>query len=279
MKTVFITGTSSGFGQETAIKFALKGWNVIATMRNPEDDKILREYENILVLKLDVTDEMMIKESVNMAINKYSNIDVLINNAGYGVAGFLEEASNEEIMTQFNTNVIGAINLIKEIVPYMRKNKSGKIINVSSLGGNIAMPMFSLYSSTKFAIEGLSQSLAYELKEFEIDVKTIAPGAFKTGFSKATKILSGNKKEELNTYRKAYEEHLNKIMTTPPKPFKFGNPSYVADEIFRCATSHSNITNLVGQDAKLLMFLKKVLPSFMFRNMLKKTTMPIYKNS
>lgn len=278
-KTVLITGASSGFGQLSAIDFASKGWNVVASMRNPEKGEILRNHKNIVLVKLDVTKKDTIKAAVNEAIERFGKIDVLVNNAGYGIVGFLEEASEDEIKIQFDTNVIGLINVIQEVTPFMRKERSGSIINITSIGGNIGIPMFSLYSSTKFAVEGLSRSLSYELKEFGIDVKTVAPGGYKTGFANAVHIIEGNKKDDLDNYRKQYKEHFENMMQTPPKPFKFGDPQEVADEIYRCATKKTKITNFIGKDAKLMFCLKKILPDCMMRSMIKKTTMPDYKLS
>lgn len=276
-KTVLITGASSGFGQSTAITFASKGWNVVATMRNPDNDTVLRKHKNIMLSRLDVTKKETIKSTVDKAIDRFGKIDVLVNNAGYGIAGFLEEASEDEIKIQFDTNIIGLINVIQEVLPFMRKERTGSIINVTSLGGSVAVPMFSLYCSTKFAVEGLSRSLSYELEEFGIDVKTVAPGAYKTGFSDAVHIIEGNKKDDLNYYRNEYKNHLHKMMNTPPKPFKFGDPQDVANEIYKCATKKTKITNFIGRDAKIMILMKKMLPEFVMRNMLRKTTMPLYK--
>ncbi len=275
-KTVLITGASSGFGKLTAKKFASRGWNVVATMRNMQNNDMYKDEENIHVLKLDVTKKETIRNTVNTAIEKFGKIDVLVNNAGYGIAGFLEEADEEEIRVQFDTNVIGLINVIQEVVPYMRQEKSGKIINITSIGGNVAVPMFSLYSSTKFAVEGLSRSLAYELKEFGIDVKTVAPGGYKTGFVKAVHLIDGDKKEDLNLYRKTYKQHLENMMENPPKPFNLGDPKEVAGEIYKCATQKTKVTNFIGKDAKLMNCLSKILPEFAFRAMLGKSLLPKY---
>lgn len=276
-KTVLITGASSGFGQLSAIDFASKGWNVVASMRNPNKDEILRNHKNITLTQLDVTKKDTIKVAVNEAIERFGKIDVLVNNAGYGISGFLEEASDEEINKQFNTNLIGLIHTIQEVLPFMRKEKSGTIINITSIGGNIAVPMFSLYSSSKYAVEGLSQSLAFELKEFGIDVKTVAPGGYKTKFGDALHIMEGNKKEELNYYRDTYKKHIKSLFSTPPKPFKYGNPEEVATLIYKCATKKTPITNFVGKDAKIMACMRKILPICVIRSMYKKMLIPKYK--
>lgn len=275
-KTVLITGTSSGFGQLSAMKFASEGYNVVATMRSLEKDNILKNYKNIVVTKLDVTKKETIKSAVDEAIEKFGKIDVLVNNAGYGTAGFLEEADDKEIRVQYDTNVIGLINVIQEVLPHMRKEKSGTIINITSIGGSVAVPMFSLYASTKFAVEGLSRSLSYELKEFGIDVKTVAPGGYKTEFGNTMQVVEGNKKDDLDVYRNIYKQHLKQMMETAPKPFKFGDPQEVADEIYRCATKKTKITNFIGKDAKMMILLMKILPECVIRSIIRKPTMPNY---
>ncbi|HZH96384.1 MAG TPA: SDR family oxidoreductase, partial [Flavisolibacter sp.] len=183
MKTVFITGASSGFGLETAKFFQKKGWNVIATMRTPENDSALSALPNVIVSKLDVVDKQSIGNAVATGIERFGCIDVLVNNAGYGTLGVLEAASDEEIIKQFDVNVFGVINVTKAILPVMRKNKSGVIINISSVGGRITFPYFSLYHATKFAVEGLTESLQYELSPLGIQVKLIEPGGYKTKFA------------------------------------------------------------------------------------------------
>lgn len=277
-KTVLITGASSGFGKLTAILFADKGWNVVATMREPNKNDIFKNNENIEVLQLDVTKRETIKSAVNETIEKFGKIDVLVNNAGYGMAGFLEEANQEEIKVQFDTNVIGLINVIQEVVPYMRSEKHGVIINITSFGGTVGVPMWSLYSSSKFAVEGLSQSLAYELKEFGIYVKTVAPGGYKTKFGDALHLIDGNKKKDLDYHRKIYKQHLKSMMETGPKPFNFGDPQEVANEIYRCATKKTKIKNMIGKDTKIMTCLMKIFPDCMIRSIIRNASMPNYKN-
>jgi NADP-dependent 3-hydroxy acid dehydrogenase YdfG len=139
-KTIFITGASSGLGKETAKLFQSKGWNVIATMRKPEDETVLTTLDNVLVSRLDVLDVDSIGNAVNEGILKFGKIDVLLNNAGYGAYGPLESFSREQIIRQFNTNVIGLLDVTKALLPHFRENKSGVIINISSIGGKITFP-------------------------------------------------------------------------------------------------------------------------------------------
>jgi len=182
-KTVLITGTSSGFGAATANYFAAKGWNVIATMRDTGKDGNLDKSENIFVTQLDVQDKNSIDKAIAEGINHFGNIDVVVNNAGYGLFGIFESASREAIQTQFDVNVFGAMDVTRAVLPHFRSQKSGTIINVSSGAGAIGFPMASIYSSSKFALEGWTEGLRYELTSLGITAKIIEPGgALQTSF-------------------------------------------------------------------------------------------------
>lgn len=183
MKTILITGASSGIGKATAMQFQAKGWNVIATMRDPGSETELSSLENTLVTRLDVTNAGSISDAIAEAITRFGKIDVLLNNAGYGAYGALEAFSMERIRRQFDTNVIGLIEVTKVVLPHMRKNRSGTIINISSIGGRITFPLGTLYHGTKFAVEGLSEALHYELEPLGIAVRIVEPGMIKTDFS------------------------------------------------------------------------------------------------
>lgn len=276
-KTILITGASSGFGRLTAELFQSKGWNVIATMRSPEKEVELKVLDNVLVTRLDVTDKETIKEAVNNGIGKFGGIDALVNNAGYGITGFLEEAGEGEINKQIGTNLIGVINTIQEVLPFMRKNGRGVIVNVTSLAGSVGVPMMSLYNATKFAVEGLSESLNYELKPFGIKIKTVAPGAFKTNFGGANYYISGNKKNELNDYRNKVIEQFKEINRKPPKPFGYGDPQVVAGKIYQCIVGDTPNKNMVGKDAKMIVRMRKILSKKRFFNMLYNATMPKFE--
>lgn len=181
-KTILITGASSGLGKETAKLFQQKGWNVIASMRNPENGTELTALENVLVTRLDVLDLGSIESTVNEGIQRFGKIDVLLNNAGYGAYGPLESCPREKIIRQFNTNVIGLLDVTKALLPHFRNNKSGMIINISSIGGKMTFPLGVLYHGTKFAVEGISESLKYELEQFGGKIKIVEPGAIATDF-------------------------------------------------------------------------------------------------
>ena len=181
-QTVLITGTSSGIGKATAKFFHNKGWNVVATMRSPEKEEELHSLENVLVLRLDVTDTDSIGKSVNQAIEKFGKIDVVVNNAGYAVAGVFESASKESIDRQFAVNVTGLIDVTQAVLPHFRKNRSGVFVNISSMGGKVTFPLLPLYHATKFAVEGFSESLSYELAPFGVKLKIVEPGGVSTDF-------------------------------------------------------------------------------------------------
>ncbi|WP_204335989.1 SDR family oxidoreductase [Leptobacterium flavescens] len=273
-KTVLITGASSGFGRLTARKFQQEGWNVIATMRSPEKETELNALSNVLVTRLDVTDSTTIQQAIQEGLKEFGSIDALINNAGFGAIGYLEEASEEDVKKQMDTNFTGVVNTIREVLPQMRRQNSGTIVNVTSLAGSVGMPMLSLYNASKFAVEGLSESLKFELEQFGIDVKTVAPGAFKTGFGNAMSFAEGNKKADLDTQRERFKENFEAILAKPPKPFGYGNPQDVADLIYRCTTSKTPNKNLVGKDAKMTMRMRRLMSKRSFANMLKNAVMP-----
>jgi len=180
-KTIFITGASSGIGKATAIFFAAKGWKVIATMRNPKSSPDLAENKNITVLPLDVTKSDQIEAAVKQAVD-LGPIDVVLNNAGYGTVGPLEGTSEHDLHRIINTNLTGVIQLTQAFIPHFRDNKGGVFITVSSIGGLVAYPFFSLYHATKWAIEGWTESMAFELNRLGIQIKTVQPGPTKSDF-------------------------------------------------------------------------------------------------
>jgi NAD(P)-dependent dehydrogenase (short-subunit alcohol dehydrogenase family) len=186
-KVAIVTGSATGIGYETAIHLAKNGFRTYASMRNlPKADEITKiaKSENLplRVIQLDVTDDISINKAIDTVINESGKVDVLVNNAGYGLIGSIEDMSIEELKAQYETNVFGVFRVTKAVLPHMRKQHKGSIINISSIAGRIALPLYSAYVSTKFAIEGLSESMAYELEPFGIKVAIIEPGAIKTNF-------------------------------------------------------------------------------------------------
>ena len=184
-KIWFITGCSSGFGRCLTEELLKNGNSVIATARNVKSlDDLFEQYpRHILPLELDVTSTENIKTAIHSAMEKFGRIDVLVNNAGYGMIGALEETDDKEIMRIFDTNVFGLINVTKAMLPFMRAQKSGHILNLSSVAGFAATPGFGIYNATKFAVEGLSEALAGEVRVFGIKVTIIEPGPFRTDFA------------------------------------------------------------------------------------------------
>ncbi|PUZ28653.1 short-chain dehydrogenase/reductase [Chitinophaga parva] len=180
-KTIFITGASSGLGKATAKLFHEKGWHVIATMRNPEKETELNQLDNVTLLPLDVTNLEHIQDTVSKSI-KMGDVDVVFNNAGYGLIGPLEALSDEQITKQLNTNLLGVIRVTKAFIPYFRNKKAGMFINTTSLGGLVTFPLGSIYHATKWALEGWSESMSFELNAHGVYIKTVAPGGIKTDF-------------------------------------------------------------------------------------------------
>ncbi|MBW4528574.1 MAG: SDR family oxidoreductase [Phormidium tanganyikae FI6-MK23] len=175
-KTILITGTSSGLGKATARFFAHEGWNVVATMRQTEKEQELVQLPNVLVTRLDVQDRVSITKAIEAAIDRFGQIDALVNNAGFGLFGLFEATPPEKVAEQFNVNVFGVMDTIRAVLPHFRRNKAGLILNISSGAGIVTLPMLSLYCASKFALEGFSEALSYELTSQNIVVKIIEPG-------------------------------------------------------------------------------------------------------
>lgn len=215
-KTVFITGASSGLGKAAARLFQSKGWNVIATMRSPEKETELNQLENVTLLPLDVTNASHVSEVAEQARALYP-VDVVLNNAGYGLIGPLEALSSEQINQQIHTNLFGVINVTKAFVPHLREKRSGVIINVTSSFGLLGYPTCSVYNATKFAVDGFSEGLYHELAQFGVQVKVVAPGGMQTDFTGRSmqggmhkayqqlveKVSEGYSEEQLANYSKA----------------------------------------------------------------------------
>jgi short-subunit dehydrogenase len=270
-KVVIITGASRGFGELIAKKFQKENYQVIATMRNIDSSPSLKKLDNVDIKRLDVTVTSGFKSFVDYTIEKYGRIDILINNAGYGAFGFLEEASDEEIKNQFDVNFFGLIDCIRGVVPQMRKQKNGKIINISSIAGRFGLPFTSLYNSSKFAVEGLTECLHYELSLFGIDIKTVAPGSFRTGFHDSVNFTESKKKEELNDVREKLKRALEEgIKNEPPFPFGYGKSDDVANFVFKKSITKSKVSNFIGRDTKIINFFIKIFGKELLFKIIKK---------
>jgi len=259
-QTVVITGSSSGIGLETAKYFHSNGWNVIATMRNPDKRNTDLHSLDIDIQHLDVTDIISIRNVINYAINKYEKIDVIVNNAGYLLKGVFEYARSEDIIAQFKTNVFGVMELTREIIPHFRKNNAGTIINISSIGGKISVPFSEIYNSTKWAIEGFSEGLYYELLKFNIKVKIIEPGVIKSDFyGRSMNEIDLQKDLE---YMEIYEKFNNKNNAIIERG---SHPKVIAEVIYKVANDKSNrLRYHAGAFSGLLLFLRKFLPDKIF---------------
>lgn len=253
--TIFITGTSSGIGKATALFFHNMGWNVIATMRKPEIEKDLVEDSRMKILALDVENKESIALAVEQGIVHFGKIDVLVNNAGYGAYGPLEAGTDQEIRRQYDVNFFGVIDCIKAMLPHFKKNKSGTIINITSIGGLMTLPFFGVYNSSKFALEGLSEGLWYDLKPFGIKVKLVEPGGIKTDFAgRSMNIFDLSMFPEY----KYYSEKVVSRFQDPKYSKNFGSPEMVAKVIYEAATDKSNtLRYLAGKDAKQFWFIRR----------------------
>lgn len=183
-QTVLITGTSSGFGEAATRYFAEHGWNVIATMRDTSKGINFSGIENVEVLKLDVQDVGSIQAAIDQGISRFGRIDVVINNAGYGILGAAEELTDEQIDHQIATNLTGSIQVARAAIPHLREQGGGRIIQISTMGGQATFPGATLYHASKWGIEGFMESLRYELAPFNIGVTIVEPGSTGTNFGK-----------------------------------------------------------------------------------------------
>jgi len=264
MKTVFITGASSGIGKETAKLFQLKGWNVIAAMRNPAMETELNKMENIKVLQCDVTDISGIKNAIEEGIRFFGTIDVLVNNAGHYIAGPFEAATDEQIRRQIDTNLLGLIYVTKEIIPHFRKQRSGIIINNSSIAGNISIPLQTLYHASKWGVEGFSESLQYELGQFNIKIKIIQPGVIKTDLWE--KNITIIKDENL----KEYDSYCKRVISNIMKNANAGSsPEKTAQTIYKAATDNSSKLRYPTGNSREMVLFRKILPVSLFRTLVK----------
>ena len=248
-KTILITGASSGIGRATAKLFHENGWNVIATMRKPEEEKELNHLENVFVTHLDVTDPVSITHAVHLGIVKFGKIDVLLNNAGYGVYGPLEATATDKIEQQFATNVFGLLNVTKTVLPHFRKNRSGMIINISSMGGKITFPLGALYHGTKFAVEGISEALHFEMATIGVKVKIIEPGMVNTDFGGRS--LDFNNDESLTEYQGLIKSVFEQFDTAQQSA---SPASAIAEVIYDAATDNlQQLRYIAGMDSKNLL--------------------------
>lgn len=273
-KVAVVTGSSSGIGFATSLVLARNGFYTYATMRNLAKSQGIMDASKkdslpIQVIQLDVNDEQSVKTAIDKIIKEKGRIDILVNNAGYGLAGAFEDVSMEEVKSQFETNLFGIIRVTQAVIPYMRKQKQGIIINVSSVGGRIALPMVSAYTSTKFALEGLSESMRFELEPFGIKVVIIEPGVIGTNFTKA--MVMAKKAQDPNS---PYAQLAQKVNTTFSYMFEnnASPPHKVAEVILKAVTAQNPEPRyLAGDDAVMWMEKRKNMSDVEFEQFWKKT--------
>lgn len=263
-KVVLVTGASSGIGKETAKLFQVKNWRVAATMRRPEEHDELQKIADIECFRLDVSDVGSIKSAISATLEKFGRIDAVVNNAGFGLLGPFEAATDEQVRRQFETNVFGLMNVCREIIPIFREQKRGTIVNISSISGMAAIPFSSLYAASKFAVEGFSESLQYELDPFGIRVKLIEPGPIKTDFyGRSAEVAHKNGLHVYDARLELFIEFMNKGGDDAP------DGSIVAEKIYEAVTDGSKRLRY-GVNTKGLPALKRFMPEILFRNAAKK---------
>ena len=247
--TVLITGASSGIGKATAHHFSSKGWNVVATMRSLDDGLDLAS-DNVLVNRLDLLDSESIHASVAAAIDRFGSIDVLVNNAGYGAYGPLEATPMEVLRRQFDVNFFGLVETMQAVLPVMRSQHSGVIINISSVGGRMTYPLGSLYHGSKWAVEGLSEAVHFELATLGIRLKIVEPGGVNTDFGGRSFVFTHD--PELTDYQPLVDMAVAALESTD----RSGNqePHEVAEVIYAAATDDTaQLRYISGQGAEALL--------------------------
>ncbi len=270
MKVALVTGSSSGIGYETALSLARKGYKTYASMRDTSKGaKILdiakKENLELKVIQLDVDDDSSIDSAVDVILKEDDTIDVLVNNAGYGLFGCLEDITITDLKKQFQTNFFGIVTLIQKIAPIMRRNKSGTIVNVSSVAGRIGFPGSPAYISSKFALEGLSECMRYELGQFGIKTIIIEPGVIKTNFMSSMKMVQPKKDSP-------YTDLTNQVISGIKMMAELGTePSEVAKVITKAIAEPDPLPRyVVGNDAAMFLEAKKTKSDIEFENYIKK---------
>src|SRR5215469_3201945 len=270
-RVAVVTGSSTGNGYETSLTLARNGFLTYATMRNPtkgEDIKSLADKEKLPLktVQLDVTDDISVKNAIQSITDEVSRIDVLVNNAGYALFGAFEDLSMEEIKAQYETNLFGVIRMTQTVLPIMRKQNSGIIVNISSAVGRFGFPITSAYVSTKFAIEGLSESMAYEVEPFGIKVVLIEPGYTKT--NAFNNMVTAKKSQDANS---PYSQLMKKMVSSTEHGFETASPpDVVANGVLKAVTSDNpSLRYLAGKHVEKWMEAKRSVSDEEFHKMMK----------
>ena len=270
-KVALVTGSSSGIGYETSLSLAREGYFTYATMRDLKKAnavKKIAEDENLplKVIELDVDNEKSAEDAIKSIIDEKQRIDVLVNNAGWGIWGTAEDVSIEEFREQFETNFFSVVRMIQKVAPVMRKQGTGDIVNISSIAGRIGFPVSTAYISSKFALEGLSESIRFELGQFGVNVIIIEPGVIKTNFFDSMK--TAKKADESS----AYKEITEKVISGVKMMAEMGTaPKEVANVIIKSLKEEKPLPRyVVGNDAVMFLEAKKMKTDIEFENYLKK---------
>ena len=270
-KIALVTGCSSGIGLETSLALGREGFYTFATMRDLNKNHEIKqsiEKENlpIEIIEMDVDDDQSVNSAVKNILAKKEKIDILVNNAGYGMWGTVEDVSIQEFKEQFETNFFAIIRMIQKIAPIMRKQNNGHIVNISSVAGRIGFPVSPAYISSKFALEGLSESLRFELMPFGINVIIIEPGVIKTNFFNSMKMSKNSQKES------AYNDITDRVISGVKMMAEMGtHPKEVADTIIKAIKEEKPLPRyIVGNDAMMFLEAKKMKTDIEFENYLKK---------
>jgi NAD(P)-dependent dehydrogenase (short-subunit alcohol dehydrogenase family) len=274
-KVAVVTGSSTGIGYETSLILARNGFLTYATMRNlnkSESIESITTKENlpIHIKQLDVTDDTSVKNAVEAISSETGRIDLLVNNAGYGLNGAFEDLAMDEIKAQYETNLFGLIRTTQAVLPIMRRQKSGTVINISSGVGRFGLPGSSAYVSTKFAVEGLSESMSYELEPFGIKVVLVEPGVIKTNFVDGMVIARKSQDP-----KSPYSQIIQKMVTGLEEMMKNGSsPDLVAKVVLNAATNENpSLRYLAGNDVEQLLESKRKMPDEEFYKMMKQNLM------
>ena len=270
-----VTGSSSGIGFETALHLARNGYKTYASMRNLEKSKNITQVAKeeklpIEVVQLDVNDDISVKQAIDKIVAAEDRrIDVLVNNAGYGLLGALEDLSIEEIKAQFETNFFGVIRVTQQVLPVMRKQKSGTIVNISSVGGRMGIPSLSAYHSTKFALEGLSESISYELEPFGIRVVVIEPGFIRTNIMNSS-IIAKKAQDPKSPYFSLTQQLERSFKSAMENTSASSPPEEVAKVVLQAVTSESpKLRYTVGNDASSIIRAKTTMSDTEFGGLIK----------
>lgn len=259
-KTVLITGSSSGIGKAAAQHFATQGWNVAATMRSPEKEKELSQLPQVKLYALDVTSTDSITAALNSVVKDFGRLDVVVNNAGFGADGVFESMDDAFIQKQFDTNVFGLMRVTREAVKIMRAQRGGTIVQIASVGGRVAFPLYSIYHGTKWAVEGFTESLQYEVAPFNIHLKLVEPGAIKTEFYGRSRAFAKP------SYTNDYDSFVKKCEEVSMDAGEKGaSAELVAEVIYKAANdSSTKMRYPIAYPANVLLPLRRLLPERLF---------------